>query len=652
MKRSSRIADPTSWISKRTDLMRLLCSAPLVFRGRIALRAAIVLAWCVSILPIARSFAGETENAAEVEQRLAATTRFLSADQCEGRGLGSRGINLAADYIAVQFHRYGLKTDLWNGTPFQNFRVAVDAELGPNNHLALVGPAPAAGEKPVTVDLVLGKDYTPMAISGSEAFDVPLVFAGYGISARVAKYDEYAGIDATGKGVIALRHEPRDAVDDPATAGIKDAAFTLFRHKASNAYEHGASAVIFCNDYAEIRRRRGHDDSIMPFHIAGATFTHPDLPVIVCRRSVVDRAMRASCGKDLASLEEQIDRTLTPCSRDLPGWRIVGRTEVRHVPCEVKNVAAVLPGEGPAADETIVVGAHYDHLGYGSRTTLPVKQGAIYHGADDNASGVAVMLETARALALRPHKLHRRVIFIAFTGEEWGFWGSSHYVNHPVVPLDQTMAMINLDMVGRLRSDKLTVNSVGTGTGFDQVLDAMNGPYHFALTKVGGASGRSDQAAFYAKKIPNLHLFTGKHADYHSPTDTFDGLNIPGMRRIAGYLEDLTAALANSPVRTEYVCVPLQSRAGGLPRPFFGCIPDFTREEPGYPISGVIRGSPADRCGLRAGDVIVRLGKANIGIVDDFDDALQKFVGGERVRVTVRRKTAAMAFEATLEPPK
>jgi hypothetical protein len=632
--------------------MRSLCFAPCLQRGRTVFRAAIFLAWCGSIVPVARSFAAETDNPSEVEQRLAATTRYLSADECEGRGLGSRGINLAADYIAVQFHRYGLKTDLWDGAPFQRFRVAVDAELGSNNRLTLIGPPAAPGEKPVTVDLVVGKDYTPMAISGNGAFDVPLVFAGYGISARIAKYDEYAGIDAAGKAVVALRHEPRDAIDDPASEAIKDTAFTLFRHKASNAYEHGASAVIFCNDYAEIRRRRGHDDSVMPFHIAGATFTHPDLPVIACRRAVIDRVLRASCGKDLAILEEEIDRSLTPGSRDLPGWRIVGQTEVRHVPCEVKNVVAVLPGEGPTAEETIVVGAHYDHLGYGARTTLPTKQGPIYHGADDNASGVAVMLETARALAMRPEKLHRRVVFIAFTGEEWGFWGSSHYVNHPLVPLENTMAMVNLDMVGRLRNDKLTINSVGTGTGFEPLLDAINGPYHFALTKVPGASGRSDQAAFYAKKIPNLHLFTGKHPDYHSPTDTFDLLNIPGMRRIAAYLEDLTVALANSPARTEYVCVPMQSRAGSAPRPFFGSIPDFTREEPGYPISGVIRGSPADRCGLRAGDVIVRLGKANIGMCDDFDDALQKYVGGERVRVTVRRKTATMAFEATLEPPK
>lgn len=598
-----------------------------------------------------RPAAHGADDSAAIERRLADTTRYLSSDELEGRGLGSKGIDLAADYIATQFRLYGLKTDCCNGTPFQKFKVATDAELGSGNRLALVGPPSPEGGKPEKIELALGKDFTPLAISGSGSFDLPLVFVGYGISARSAHYDDYANVDVNGKAVVVLRHQPRESVEDKAAAGMKDGAFTLFRHKASNAYEHGAAAVIFLNDYAEVRKRRGRDDPVLPFHIAGTTHTHPDLPVIHCRRAVIDPVIHAVCGTNLNQVEEEIDRGLTPCPHELTGWRLVGRTEIRHVPCEVKNVIAVLPGDGPTADESIVVGAHYDHLGYGARTSLPAKPRAIYHGADDNASGVAAMLEAARTLAQRPNKLHRQIVFIAFTGEEWGFFGSSYYVNHPILPLEKTIAMINLDMVGRLRDDRLTVNSVGTGSGFSDLLDRANRTCGLKLTKVAGASGRSDQAAFYAKKIANLHFFTGKHPDYHRPTDTFPGLNIPGMRRIAGFLENATVLLADAPVRTEYVAVPLQGRAGEAPRPFFGCIPDFTREEPGYPISGVIRGSPAERCGLRGGDIIVRFGKSNIGSVDDFEDALHKFVSGDRVRVTVRRRSASMAFEALLAPP-
>src|SRR5208337_3175916 len=255
---------------------------------------------------------------------------------------------------------------------------------------------------------------------------------------------------------------------------------------------------VFCSDQAEIRRRRGKDDTLLSFHVAGTTFTHPDLPVINCRRAVIDGILRDLDEPTLGEIEDEIDRTLKPASRELKGWRIQGETDVRHVHCDVKNVAAVLPGEGPLADEAIVLGAHYDHLGYGSQSTLPSKRGQIYHGADDNASGVSVVLELARTLAQRPQKLHRTVVFVLFTGEEWGFWGSSYYVNDAIVPMSKTAAMINLDMVGRLRDDALTVNSVGTGTGFAALLDEINRSYGFHLTKVAGASGRSDQASFYA----------------------------------------------------------------------------------------------------------------------------------------------------------
>jgi hypothetical protein len=601
----------------------------------------------------APAYAGSDEVAA-VQQRLAATDRYLASDECEGRGLGSKGIDLAADFIVAQLHelnRYGVKTDLWDGGPFQKFRVGVDAELGPNNHLTLVGPPQEKNGPERKIKLVLGKDYTPLAISGNGKFDFPLVFAGYGITARKANYDDFAEVDVAGKAAIMLRHQPRDELDDKESAPIKETAYTAFRHKASNAYEHDAAAAIFCSDQAEMRRRRGKDDTLLPFHVAGTTFTHSDLPVITCRRAVIDGILHDLAEPSMGEGEDQIDRTLKPASRDLKGWRVQGETDVRHVQCEVKNIAAILPGQGPLADEAIVLGAHYDHLGFGSQSTLPSKRGPIYHGADDNASGVAVVLEVARTLAQRPQKLHRTVIFILFTGEEWGFWGSSYYVNDPLVPMSKTAAMINLDMVGRLRENALTVNSVGTGTGFSVLLDRVNRSYGFHLAKVAGASGRSDQASFYAKRVPNIHFFTGKHPEYHRPTDTFPLVNVAGMQRIAGYVLDMTVALANAPQRPAFVAVPMQRRVGEMLRPFLGCVPDFTREEPGYPISAVISGSPAERCGLRGGDVIVKFGKHHIGICDDFDDALQQYAAGDRVKVRVRRMNSTMTFEATLAPP-
>jgi hypothetical protein len=617
------------------------------------LRCAILLPICLCFPALRLAYAGG-EEAAGIEERLAAADRYLASDECEGRGLGTKGINLAAEYIAAQLgqlRRFGLKTDLWSGGPFQKFQVAVDAELGPNNRLALVGPPKVKNGKPRRIELVLGRDYTPLANSGNGRFDLPLVFAGYGITARKANYDDFSGVDVTGKAAVMLRHQPRDEMDDKQSAAIKETAYTAFRHKASNAHEHDAAAAIFCVDQAELRRSHSKDDTLLSFHVAGSTYTHPDLPVITCRRAVIDGILRDLNEPSLGEIEGQIDRTLKPASRDLQGWRIVGETDIRHVHCEVKNIAAILPGEGPLADEAIVLGAHYDHLGYGSQSSLPSKNRDVYHGADDNASGVAVVLEVARSLAQRPQKLHRKVVFVLFTGEEWGLWGSSYYVNDPIIPIRKTAAMVNLDMVGRLRDDALTVNSVGTGTGFGELLDQMNRPYGFHLTKVAGASGRSDQASFYAKRVPNIHFFTGKHPEYHRPTDTFPLVNISGMRRISSYVCDMVIALADAPRRPDFVAVPMQPRAYDKLRPYLGVVPDFTREEPGYPISAVIAGSPAERCGLQGGDVIVKFGKHRIGICDDFDDALQQYALGDHVKIRVRRKSAAMTFEATLAAP-
>ncbi len=563
--------------------------------------------WSLTLRPVLAS----TEDAAAIEARLAETDRFLASDQCEGRGLGSKGIDIAADYLAGELRQLeseGLRTALWDGGPFQKFEVSVDATLGPNNHLTLVGPAKSPGGKPRKIQLVLGDDYNPLAISGKCKFNLPLVFAGYGITAHKANYDDFAGVDVADKAVIMLRHQPRDGSNDKESAAIKETAYKLFRHKAANACEHDATAVLFCSDIADLRRRHVKDDRPLLPRAAGTTFLRPDVPAITLRRGVVDKILRDLNQPPLAEIEEQIDRTLKPASRELTGWRIQGETDIRHVHCEVKNIAAILPGEGPLADEVVVLGAHYDHLGYGSFSSLPSKRGPIYHGADDNASGDAVVLEVARTLARLPQRPRRTVLFIFFTGEEWGFWGSSYYVNHPVLPLEKTVAMVNLDMVGRLREDSLTINSVGTGTGFGALLDQVNRSYGFRLAKVAGASGRSDQASFYAKRIPNINFCTGKHPDYHEPTDVFSKVNIPGMRRIAAYAAEITLALANSPQRPQFVAVPLQRRVGSMPRPFLGCVPDFTREEPGYPISAVITGSPADRCGLRGGDVIVKLG--------------------------------------------
>jgi len=593
------------------------------------------------------------EDDAAVEKRLADSARYLASDELEGRGLGSKGLELAARYVAGQFQQLGLKTDLYQGAPFQKFRVTTDSQLGSENRLALVGPADAAGAARQTFNLSQGSQYTPLAVSGSAAFDLPLVFVGYGITARPEGYDDYAGVDVSGKAVIILRHEPQQAAPHSVFAGTQDSDYAYLRRKVCNAYEHGAAAVIFCTDQFHLRDRRQQDDPLLSFYAAGSQGSHPGLAVLHCCRAAMERAIRAVYGTDLAGLEEQIDRGPTPQSRPLMGWSISGRTDIRRTHCEVQNVVAVLPGAGPSAEETIVIGAHYDHLGV---EELPGHQRAIYHGADDNASGVAVLLEIARSLARRPEKLHRRVVFVAFSAEEEGFLGSSHYVNDPLVPLRHTIAMINLDMLGRLRNDTLTVMGSVSAPDFGGLVDRINERHGLKLDKPTSRFGRSDQLAFYAKKIPILDFFTSKHEDYHQPSDTADKLNLPGMRRIGRFVEDVLVALADAPLRPDYVALVTSEGHRYGQEAALGVIADFTREaegeEAGFALGAVVKGGPADRAGLRAGDVVIQLGRNRIASIDDFDDALSKYTGGDHVPAVVKRGDKSLTLEVAIGPAK
>jgi len=669
--------------------------------GPSRLTAAVLL----SALVVVPALLWAGEETAAVEQRLADWARYLASDELEGRGVETKGLDLAAKYIAAEFTEAGLKTDLFEGAPFQPFRVTTSAKLGKNNRLVLVGPPQEDGQ-PERIELKVREDFCPLAMSGSGQVDLPLVFVGYGITGKEEAYDDYAGIDAAGKAVVILRHEPQQ--DDPESVfnGTRSSPHAPFRSKVSNAFEHDVAAAVFCTDGFEIHRnvararKRWQEaldrlaeahakfkevkdpslqeiesqrqeveklseqvaslgeklqaayDPVLPMTAGGSRGQGRDFPVIHCRRSVVDRVVKAALGTDLAALERQIDEGLTPQSRPLTGWRITGQVEVERTEAEVKNVVAVLEGEGPLAEEVLVLGAHYDHLGWGGRGSRAGKQKEIHNGADDNASGVAVLIEVARRLAHRPQPLRRSVVFIAFTAEESGLLGSSHYVHHPPFAKDKTIAMLNVDMVGRLRDDKLIVSGTGTAKRFSELVDRLNERHGFQLTKKPGGYGPSDHTSFYSQQIPVMHFFTGTHEQYHRPTDDFDTLNVPGMRRIAALVTDVAVALADAEKRPEYVAVPRQRGRREGDKPFFGSIPDFAHQGPGFGISGVSEGGPAERAGLRGGDAIIRFGESKIGNLEDFDRALRKHKGGDKVRVVVLRDGKEEAFQVTLEPPR
>jgi Zn-dependent M28 family amino/carboxypeptidase len=684
--------------------------------------------------------------------RLRKSVEWLAAPEREGRGPGTKGIDVAAEWVAEQFVALGLDTSVVGETSYQPFSITLDAKLGAEaeNVAEIVSPPGADGASEVR-QLVLGTDWTPLAAGGSGAFDLPLAFAGYGITAKAEDYDDYSPFGAAGaKGaaVIVLRQEPQK--DDPKSKfdGNQASQYAALSRKVANASEHEVGAVVFCNDASNT------DDALMAFNRAGDGSDKRTLPVVQLKRPVVDAILEKALGKTLPDLEKGIDDGPTPRSAGLDGWRIRGRVAIERSETQARNILAVLPGIGatvppsvaadaaamaaahgaaapasphddppaspaeanaletlekkaaeeaakadatardvakaaeptspPAGDphagidphaapdphggsaahgsaapqpilpaETVIVGAHYDHLGYGGSNSAAPGDATIHHGADDNGSGTAMLVEVARILA-EEGPYPRSILFVAFSGEERGLLGSAHYTANAAVPLTDTVAMVNLDMVGRYDGGKLIIHGTGTGTGLDAMVDRLVATHGFDVTKDPGGFGPSDHASFYAKKIPVLHVFTGTHSDYHRPTDTAEKINYDGMTRIARMVAEGVKELARAPQAPAYVEVAgsqTMARRDGE-RPYFGSIPDFGKPGKGYAISGVSKDSPAAKGGLLGGDLIIRIGESAVTGLDDFDSALRKHKGGDTVPVVVKRGEAEVTLDVTLGAPR
>jgi hypothetical protein len=647
-------------------------------------------------------------EAAAAEARVKEAIGLLSADAMEGRGPGTAGLDKAAEFVAGEFKKIGLKTDVTGGAPYQKFTMTVDSALGKKNELTIVGP-PGPDGAPKRVTLKLGTDYTPMSFGGSGKLDVPIVFAGYGISSKEDKYDDFEGIDVKGKCLIVFRHEPQQGNPHGAFKGTETTLHAPFTRKLSNAFEHGAAAVIFVTNGVEIENRLGirrklwqeavdslvetrtkfkdlkkpsdeesseyrkkveesarqildqgkkleeERDPLLPFKSPVGVSDGSRLPALHARREVINKLLAEAKQPTLDELEEKIDEKPSPNSFELSGWRIEGEVDVERKEAEVKNIVGVLEGSGPHADETIVIGAHYDHLGYGGEGSFVPNVKEIHNGADDNASGTTALLETARLLAAQKEKLGRRVVFIAFTAEEKGLIGSARYCKEPLFALEKTVAMLNMDMVGRLTDDKLIIQGGDTAKEFTKILDTLNTErFHFKLTHNSGGFGPSDHASFYGKKIPVLHFFTGLHNDYHRPTDDADKVNAAGLSRVAQMVSDTALAISEMPERPTYVEVKPSQPAGarGGDRPYFGSQPDFSHSGPGYGIAGVGKDTPAAKAGVQAGDVLIKLGDSNVNNLEDFDSALRKYKAGDKVPIVVKRAGKDVKLTITLGAPR
>jgi hypothetical protein len=578
--------------------------------------------------------AGPPAQAQSATAELQRHARYLASERLTGRGVDTPGIKLARDYIAKEFAEHGLKPGGDDGSYFQSFDVAVGVTVKEPSTFAFFGGNP----------LKRDAQWVPLGLSASTKVEADIVFAGYGITAKDYGYDDYAGVDVKGKIVLVLRYEPPPKDDhSPFKKYPEYSVHSALRTKANNARDHGAVGMIL------VDMNRSTDSNELLSTSSSLWRGSRSLAAAQVKREVIENRLAAS-GISLSALKQQIDRSEKPGSMPLAGLSAVLQVTLEEARERADNVVAVLPGRDSSTRENIVIGAHYDHLGFGhfgARDSAAA--GRIHFGADDNASGTAVLLDLARRFAQLPVKPAHSIVFVAFSAEELGLHGSRHFVDRPGA-VAATKAMINLDMVGRMQSDRLTVFGTRSGDTLSRIVTTAAAQMGLNVTESDDV-GRSDHLSFYNKKIPVLHFFTGTHQDYHRATDTPEKLNYEGMGKVSDLV--MASALQIGAAREPVNFVSLPSRP---PREaderslsaYLGSIPEYGANAEGVQLAGVMDGSPAALAGLRPGDIIIRVASRNIAGIEDLTAALGTQKPGDEVEIVALRAGSPVIFKAIL----
>ena len=597
-----------------------------------------------------------------LETNLRKHVEYLASDKLEGRRTGGAGASLAKDYIAAQFKALKLKPAALKGSYLQEFPyvTGVVAAASGNEFSLDVGGVQGSGSSASAKPA----GYSP----NGEVAKTAIVFAGFGIVSPEQNRDDYAGVDAKGKIVLVLDGNPEN--DNPhSLLGRFDA-----RTKALIARDKGAVGMLI------VSREQSLDTDRLARLSFDQTLGEAALPTLIVSRAA---------GSNILGLKESdlVPLETGKASRDAATKAAAAfKVNLTKKTSPAYNVIGVLPGTDPVLkNEAIVIGAHYDHLGRGGQGSLDVNSTEIHHGADDNASGTAAVIELARRFAAeRDNK--RTMIFIAFSGEEEGLLGSQYYVNHPLFPLEKTVTMINLDMIGRLNSEKLNIGGVGTAAEWKGLLKKQNESSDgviveakiLASPRVQSSSdkdlppgtprmvragstilfdlqlnddgfGPSDHSSFYGKKIPVLFFFTGTHNDYHKPSDTAEKINYGGEAKIINYISEIIRAVDQNPARPTYTAAKSTGISGG--RSGFnislGTVPNYADSTDGLLLDGVRDDSPAAKAGILAGDKIVKLAGKDIRNVMDYTYVLGEMKAGTEYEVVVLRGGQRLTLKVT-----
>ena len=549
---------------------------------------------------------------------------FLTDDAQQGRFAGTKFEKRTADYVEKCFTAFGLEA--LDGSYIQEFDFISGVKIGENNFIAM-------DEK--GKDRISKESFSTLGFSEKAQVYTDVVFAGYGISAPDIPYDDYENLDVEGKIVVVLRYSPDSKKSDGDFA-----QYAPLRYKAVTAREKGAAAIIYVTGPNE----DSYNDKLRSPATGGGRQS-VGIPAIHMKRAVLEEWLASEDHANVQDLQSAIKAH--PHAEPAPNSFAIGRKISISIDIEPelstsRNVIGVLHGAGSLKDEWVVVGGHMDHLGWGGEgsTSMAPDIHDIHNGADDNASGTSAVLELAAYFPKQPLGDNRRsLMFMTFGAEEVGLLGSANYVENPLVPLDQTAAMLNMDMVGRLDNNTLIVSGTGSAEIWEDLLEEVNTD-SLSLSLDAEGFGSSDHQSFYLKNIPVLFFFTGAHEDYHRPSDDIDKLNFPGLKKITDLAERTirkTIYLEERPEFQKGEARAKSSRSGRGYSVTFGVVPDFVYTGDGFKISGVREKAPAGKAGMEAGDIIISINDIEILNIQDYMYALQNCTAGVDATVVIMR---------------
>lgn len=544
---------------------------------------------------------------------------FLASDSLKGRYPGTPEGKVAAQYILDHFKGFGLEPLGEDG--LQYFDVVTNIKPGENNSLQFEN-----------FNGVLGKDFFLFPFSGNTTLSSTLAFIGYGfeINQDDLIWNDYENQNLQDKWVLILRGDP-----EPDSLNSIFSEYSSDRDKVMLARDKGVAGVFMVSGIQYDRQ-----DELVSMDSKQSPV---GLPVIHITRETANQMIKRS-GKTIEELEEKLNSTRSPLSFETD-LEIVATTEVFQEEVQTQNVVAVLVSSDPVLQkEYILIGGHYDHLGFGgigSSSRAPDTI-AIHNGADDNASGVSAVIELAERFASERKNLKRSIVFMAFGAEEMGLLGSKYFVNNPLIEPDQIKAMFNIDMVGRLNKEQsLQIGGTGTSAEAKEILNSFSSGRDFNVALSDEGYGPSDHTSFYGKDIPVFFFSTGAHLDYHTPDDDIDKINFEGLKSVTDYIYDVVTGVTNrDALLTFQEAGPKtgSSKRGRRKGVTLGIMPDFAGNvDKGLRADFVVPGRPADKGGMKKGDIITAINGMTVTNIHDYMYRLTRLKAGQTITVEVIR---------------